>query len=165
MLQGQPYAPLLQIGLDGKANNGSPYWAMDYKNIAPRIAFAWSPNSSGTGWLSHLLGSSGKTSVRGGFGIYYDHFGEGIVNSFDKNGSFGLSTQLSNPASVLSPDTAPRFSGLNTIPPLLGPSRTCGVISRRPTQHSRHWWVRNHLGHGQQNANALLRSVRFFADS
>jgi len=119
MLQGQPYAPLLQIGLDGKANNGSPYWAMDYKNIAPRIAFAWSPNSSGTGWLSHLLGSSGKTSVRGGFGIYYDHFGEGIVNSFDKNGSFGLSTQLSNPASVLSPDTAPRFTGLNTIPPPL----------------------------------------------
>ena len=119
MLQGQPYAPLLSIGLSGKANNGSPYWAMDYKNIAPRFAFAWSPSSSGSGWLSHLLGSNGKTSVRGGFGFYYDHFGEGIVNSFDKNGSFGLTTQLSNPASVLTPDTAPRFSGFNAIPPSL----------------------------------------------
>ena len=117
MLQGQPYAPLLQIGLNGKANNGSPYWAMDYKNIAPRFAFAWSPTSSSGGWLSRLLGSNGKTSVRGGFGLYYDHFGEGVVNSFDKNGSFGLTTQLSNPAGVLSPDTAPRFSGFNTVPP------------------------------------------------
>ncbi|HEX4785540.1 MAG TPA: carboxypeptidase-like regulatory domain-containing protein [Candidatus Sulfotelmatobacter sp.] len=116
MLTGQPYAPLLSIGLSGKANNGNPYWSTDYKNIAPRIAFAWSPSSSGTGALSHILGGSGKTSIRGGFGIYYDHYGEGIVNSFDKNGSFGLTTQLSNPASVLSPDTAPRFSGFNTVP-------------------------------------------------
>ncbi len=116
MEQGQTYAPLLQFGLNGKANGGSPYWAWDYKNIAPRIAFAWSPSGSGDGWLSRLLGSSGKTSIRGGFGIYYDHFGEGIVNSFDKNGSFGLTTAISNPASVLSPDTAPRFTGYNNIP-------------------------------------------------
>ena len=116
MEQGQAYAPLLQFGLNGKANGGSPYWAWDYKNIAPRIAFAWSPSGSGDGWLSRLLGSSGKTSIRGGFGIYYDHFGEGIVNSFDKNGSFGLTTAISNPASILTPDTAPRFTGYNNIP-------------------------------------------------
>ena len=114
---GQPYAPLLQFGLIGKANGGPPYWAWDYKNIAPRLAFAWSPSGSGDGWFSRLLGGSGKTSIRGGFGIYYDHFGEGIVNSFDKNGSFGLTTQISNPASILSPDTAPRFTGYNNIPP------------------------------------------------
>ena len=116
---GQAYDPLLQFGLNGKANGGSPYWAWDYKNIAPRLAFAWSPSGSGDGWLSRMLGSSGKTSIRGGFGIYYDHFGEGIVNSFDKNGSFGLTTAISNPASVLSPDTAPRFTGYNNIPPSL----------------------------------------------
>ena len=43
MLQGQTYAPLLQFGLIGKANGGQPYWAWDYKNVAPRLAFAWSP--------------------------------------------------------------------------------------------------------------------------
>jgi len=116
MLQGQTYAPLLQFGLNGKANGGQPYWAWDYKNIAPRLAFAWSPSGSGSGFWSRLLGSAGKTSVRGGFGMYYDHFGEGIVNSFDKNGSFGLTTQISNPASILTPDTAPRFTGYNDIP-------------------------------------------------
>ena len=116
MLQGQTYAPLLQFGLNGKANGGSPYWAWDYKNLAPRVAFAWSPSASGSGWLSRMVGGSGKTSIRGGFGIYFDHFGEGIVNSFDKNGSFGLTTAISNPASVLTPDTAPRFTGYNDIP-------------------------------------------------
>jgi hypothetical protein len=124
MLQGQTYNPLLQFGLIGKANNGSPYWAWDYGNLAPRLAFAWSPNGSGDGWLSRMLGSNGKTSIRGGFGIYFDHFGEGVVNSFDKYGSFGLTTQISNPAGSLTPDTAPRFlcsaggsgCGINNIP-------------------------------------------------
>ena len=59
---------------------------------------------------------NGKTSIRGGFGLYYDHFGEGVVNTFDQYGSFGLTTQLGNAAGVLSPDTAPRFTGLNSVP-------------------------------------------------
>jgi hypothetical protein len=123
MLSGQTYAPLLTFDLSGQANGRSPYWAWDYKNIAPRFAFAWSPNGSGSGWRSRMLGSNGKTSIRGGFGIYHDHYGEGIVNSFDQNGSFGLTTQLSNPAGVLSAGggggnpIAPRFTGLNDVPP------------------------------------------------
>lgn len=122
MLQGQTYAPLFTFDLSGKANGRSPYWAWDYKNIAPRIAFAWSPSSSGGGWWNRLVGGSGKTSVRGGFGIYFDHYGEGIVNSFDQNGSFGLTTQLSNPAGVMSGGggagnpIAPRYTGLNDVP-------------------------------------------------
>lgn len=122
MLVGQPYAPLITFDLNGQANGKSPYWAWDYKNIAPRIAFAWAPSGSGSGWTDRLLGSAGKTSIRGGFGIYYDHYGEGIVNSFDENGSFGLTTTLSNAAGVLSAGggggnpTAPRFTGLNNVP-------------------------------------------------
>ncbi len=31
----------------------------------------------------------------------YDHFGIPIVNTFDQHGSFGLSTDLGNPAGVV----------------------------------------------------------------
>ncbi len=112
---GQTYAPVLAFDLSGQANGKQPYWGYDYKDLAPRFAFAWAPNSS-SGFLSRLFGSSGKTSIRGGYGIYYDHFGEGIVDTFDVNGSFGLTTSISNPAGVQTVDGSARFSDLNNIP-------------------------------------------------
>ncbi len=115
MLAGATYKPLVSFDLSGQANGGKPYWNWDYKDIAPRFAFAWSPDFSG-GWLGKLTGGPGHTSIRGGYGIYYDHFGEGITNTFDRNGSFGLTTTISNPAGVQGVDTSARFSDLFTIP-------------------------------------------------
>jgi len=117
MLAGQPYNPLIGLSISGQANGKKPYWAWDYKDIAPRFAFAWSP-SAGSGLLRHISGGPGKLSIRGGYGIYYDHFGEGIVNTFDQNGSFGLTTIIDNPAATQDVDTSPRFTALNTIPTL-----------------------------------------------
>jgi len=116
MNQGLTYAPLVGFDFSGQANGKAPYWNWDYGNIAPRIAFAWSPSFS-EGFLGRLTGGAGKTSVRGGFGIYYDHFGQGVVDTFDTNGSFGLSTStISPPLGVITVDQAPRFSGINDIP-------------------------------------------------
>ncbi len=84
MQAGQTYAPTVTFNLSGQANGKQPYWNWDYKDIAPRFAFAWSP-SSDNGIFHKLLGGAGKTSIRGGYGIYYDHFGQGITNSFDGN--------------------------------------------------------------------------------
>lgn len=109
---------LVGLGLSGPANGKPPLWNWDYGNIAPRFSFAWAP-SYDSGILKHITGgSAGKFSVRGGYGIYYDHFGEGIVNSFDRNGSFGLTTLIDNPAGTQTPDTSPRFSqpSVTTIP-------------------------------------------------
>ena len=41
-----------------------------YLNFSPRFGFAYSPGVS-SGWLGKLLGGPGKTSIRGGFGVYY----------------------------------------------------------------------------------------------
>ncbi len=116
MVAGQTYDPTMSFDLSGQANGRAPYWAWDYKDIAPRIAFAWVPGA-GSGLLRKFLGGTGKTTIRAGYGIYYDHFGDGIVGTFDRNGSFGLTTLEISP--LTTPDTAPRFADLYSIPSAL----------------------------------------------
>jgi hypothetical protein len=110
MLAGQTYRPTIQFDISGQANGKQPYWDWDYKDIAPRFSIAYSPNQE-KGFLGKLFGSQGKTSIRAGWGIYYDHFGEGIVNTFDTEGSFGLTTEVDNAAGFQTVDCAPRFTG------------------------------------------------------
>jgi hypothetical protein len=43
----------------------------DKNNFAPRIGFAYAPSSEG-GLMRTLFGESGKSSIRGGFGVAYD---------------------------------------------------------------------------------------------
>ena len=115
MLQGVTDQPDFNFNLSGPANHGKPYWGWDYKDLAPRLAFAYSPNFE-KGFFRTLFGGSGKSSIRGGYGLYFDHFGEGIVNSFDRQGSFGLTTAIVNPAGFQDVDTSARFTSLTTIP-------------------------------------------------
>jgi len=123
--QGQPANSAGEISfvLGGPANHGPGLWNWDHKNFSPRIAVAWAPDT-GEGWVSKVLGKKDQFSIRGGYSIVYDHFGIPIVNSFDQHGSFGLSTDLGNPAGVVSPGNAPRFtclvpgsSGQSCLPP------------------------------------------------
>ena len=121
MLAGQAFNQPITFDLSGQANNGDPYWQDDYKNFAPRFAVAYSPGFD-SGLLGHLFGGPGKTSIRVGAGMYYDHFGEGIVNTFDQDGSFGLSTLLTNTGGVQTVDGSPRMGPTNslyTLPPSL----------------------------------------------
>jgi len=118
MNQGQVYRPAISFALAGQANGKSPYWSPDYGNVAPRVAFAYSPKPSGG--LGRKLFGEGKTSIRGGYGLYFDHFGEGVVNSFDREGSFGLTTFLENASGVQTTDCVARFVGLTQIPTSTG---------------------------------------------
>jgi len=52
-----------------------------YKHLGPRVGFAYSPD---WGWIT---GGAGKTSIRAGYGIYYNRF----------NGETALQTQASPP--------------------------------------------------------------------
>jgi hypothetical protein len=118
-LSGNVAQPDLTFDLSGQANGKKPYWAWDYHNFAPRLAIAYSPHGA-SGFMHKLFGDAGKSSIRAGYGLYFDHFGEGVVNTFDRQGSWGLTTTISNPAGVNTVDTSPRFLGLHVLPPSPG---------------------------------------------
>lgn len=115
--------PEVSFDLNGRSNHRSDFWTPDTKDLGPRFAFAWAP-SSGVG--------AGKMSIRGGYSLVFDHFGAGIVNSFDTSGSFGLSSNVSNPAGVQTVSTAPRFQGISTIPSGLLPGAPAGGFPATP---------------------------------
>src|SRR6266404_4480648 len=106
--------PLVSFDWSGPSNGRPGYYDWDKKNFGPRVALAWAPKFS-NGLLGSLFGA-GKTSVRAGFGMVYDRFGQGLVDDFNRNGSFGLSTQLSNPAGFETVSSAPRLTDIHTVP-------------------------------------------------
>ena len=97
--------------LGGPKNHGPGLWNWDKKDFSPRVAIAWAPDT-GEGWASKILGKKDQFAIRAGYSITYDHFGIPIVNSFDQNGSFGLSTDLGNSAGSVTAANAPRFTCL-----------------------------------------------------
>jgi len=66
-----------------------------YKAFAPRIGIAWSPGWT-EGWLARLTGGPGKTSVRAGYGIFYNPIEQLVLEQFSAEPPFGGSTFLSN---------------------------------------------------------------------
>ena len=112
---GSSAAPLLSFGLAGPANGKPGFYNWDTKDFAPRLAVAYSPDAS-DGLLKKLFGGPGKTSIRAGAGIVYDRLGPALLATFDQSGSFGLSTALTNTGGFETPATAPRITGLNSVP-------------------------------------------------
>ena len=111
--------------------NARPLYDFNKKNFSPRLGVAWSPAPT-SGFLKKLVGGGGQTSIRAGFGMFYDIFGSGIVRLYDSN-AFGLSTQLTNPSSALTESTAPRFTGVLNIPgALLAPAPKGGFPATYP---------------------------------
>jgi hypothetical protein len=66
-----------------------------YKGFAPRIGLAWSPAWT-SGWLARLSGGPGKSSVRAGYGIFYNPIEQLVMEQFSAEPPFGGSTTLSN---------------------------------------------------------------------
>lgn len=106
--------PLVSFNWSGPANGKAGYYNWDPKDFGPRVAFAWAPRMT-SGLLGDAFGE-GKTSIRGGFSMIYDRFGQGIADDFSEYGSFGLSTELSNPAGFQTVASAPRLTSVNAIP-------------------------------------------------
>jgi Carboxypeptidase regulatory-like domain/TonB-dependent Receptor Plug Domain len=67
-----------------------------YKAFAPRIGLAYSPGWT-DGWLSKLTGGPGKSTIRGGYGIFYNPMEQLVLEQFSAEPPFGISAFLSSP--------------------------------------------------------------------
>jgi hypothetical protein len=142
---GASVQPDLSFAPSGHARGLKAYWPMQKGNVAPRIAVAFSP-SAADGFWHKLFGGPEQSSIRVGYGIYYDHYGEGIVSLFDQYGSFGLSESITNPTNLLTPDTSPRFTGIHDLPNITGvPSSTITYPALAPNNPL---WTGFEIAHG-----------------
>src|SRR5215470_6512414 len=62
-----------------------------YRSFAPRIGLAWSPSKK-DGLLGKLFGGPGKTSIRVGYGIFYNPVEQLVLEQFSAEPPFGGST-------------------------------------------------------------------------
>ena len=83
--QGANFTDLITLDKAGPANGRPPMYTWDKNNFQPRIAAAWSPDN-------------GKTSVRGGFAVTNDYFGQALAVDFDLNSSIGYVENFLNHA-------------------------------------------------------------------
>jgi len=136
--QGNVFEDSLQFMPSGKANGRPGYWAKQKANFAPRLSAVYAPDP--------------RTTFRAGAGMYFDHFGQGIVNSFDQQGSFGLSSSVNSPAANFTMQNSPRFTGAHAIPALSGCPGSSSTITYPFTPSTQDgcdfaitWGIDNHL--------------------
>jgi hypothetical protein len=107
-MSGNQAVPFISYTLGGKANNAPGFYNPDYKNFAPRFAFAYS--------------SDRKTVFNGGVGIIFDHTVINAVQYQQSQYSYLFQSSATTPYGVPTDPTAsllqdPRFTGLNNPPP------------------------------------------------
>ena len=121
--QGKPQslAPEITYQLASKPG-GRPLYPFQ-KHFAPRLSLAYSPQG-GSGLSRFFFGGPGKTSIRMGAGLYYDLFGQSLIQLANST-SLGFTSQISNPATA-DPSTSPRFTGPTSLPAGLLPPAPAG---------------------------------------
>ncbi len=118
--QGKPsnQAPLITF-IKHNDQGGRPIYPYHKDMIAPRIGIAYSPDE--------------KTSIRAGWGMYYDIIGQPLARTYDDS-AFGFATQLRNQTNQLTGLTAPRLRSIFDLPSnLLRPAPPGGFPQTFPT--------------------------------
>jgi hypothetical protein len=93
-----PNNAVFPLGLVFPGDKGVPrgltttYW----KGFAPRIGIAWTPGAT-DGWIAKLTGGPGKTSIRAGYGMFYQPIEQLVLEQFSAEPPFGGSSFVSNP--------------------------------------------------------------------
>jgi hypothetical protein len=84
-----------------------------YKAFAPRIGIAYSPNFK-DGTLAKIFGANGKTSIRSGWGLFYNPMEQLVLEQFGAEPPFGGSTFL--PATFFNTPFVGQNGGVNPNP-------------------------------------------------
>lgn len=104
---GTAYTTRIAFRASGSPNGQPNFWTPQNLNFAPRIAFAYATPDN-------------KTSVRGGFALAYDHFGAGVIDSYQSNPQSLLSLSQTNLATYTDINSNPRFTGYHDVPTVPG---------------------------------------------
>jgi hypothetical protein len=104
---GSAYDDRVSFRASGSPNHQPNFWTPQSLNFAPRFAFAYATKDS-------------KTAIRGGFSIAFDHFGEGVIDSYQSNPQSLLSLSQTNLETFTDINSNPRFTGFNSVPAVQG---------------------------------------------
>jgi hypothetical protein len=104
----------LTYQLNGPANGKTSWFNRDNNNFGPRLAFAYSPDNTGS-WWSKIFGRG--SVLRGGAGLVYDRYGSDLVYYIDNSGSPGLASNVTQPVNT-DFTTSARYSGTASLPAL-----------------------------------------------
>lgn len=147
--QGTNYDTPLIMELAGPKNNARPFYAMDKNNFQPSIAVAWSPKFE-KGLFASFFGKEGQSTIRGGFRITNDYFGQQLAVTFDSANTLGYSTArniaanayniLDCPVATVDCRPAPLYTGptmaIKTLAGIVAPT-TLTFPQQQPSDTSR----------------------------
>jgi hypothetical protein len=107
----------ITFGLGGPVNKAPGYYKTDWNDWAPRLGLAYQPKD-GT-LLEKIMGKG--SVIRGGAGIVYDNYGNGMAAQFASGGSPGLATSAAQPVNT-NFSTGLRYAGGDIYAPLTAPA-------------------------------------------
>ena len=89
---------LTPVGLVFPGDKGVPGGLTNtyYKAFAPRLGFNWSPSAS-DGLLKDITGGAGRTSISGGWGLFYNPIEQLVLEQFSAEPPFGGSNFITDP--------------------------------------------------------------------
>jgi len=102
----------LTYNLGGPVNNGKGWYQRDNNNWAPRFNVAYAPVSDSL--FGKLFGKG--SVIRAGGSVLYDRYGSDMVTNFDRAGSPGLASPVTQPRNTNFTDSF-RYTG-SALPPL-----------------------------------------------
>lgn len=104
--RGENFNDPLTVVLAGPKHDAPGFYPLDKNNFQPRVAVAWSPAFNGGFW-GKLFGTEKQSTIRGGFAITNDYFGQALAVNFDGNNTLGFNPSFTPAANTFNVTNRP----------------------------------------------------------